>query len=390
MKYQVLAMQGVPRHLDKNLVLCIGLDVLLDAKGDTVALGLDNASFNVLGLKCSQIVNAVVSDRAALSVAKNRDVFPLYHNLDVSPCLMHDMDKPQASALGKLVRSSKRVEVNPFPEGVALWMKAHGLGVHFSYSTRLLLLHEHCATAKCAAIKVQLDLNDTRVAAQHGLFLSLIRMMPALQVYLLQYTGDNIEAIDMSRRQFQDLIVQEGVLDVMRLTTVLPQYESQMNRAYGPLYKELTMKRLHRPTLFIIDESQLCTNKGPRPTRKEVAVITMSATAQETRRRALLELERRFCDNRTEVLNGSAVVKSKHELVCMGLDLRLCSCTHLLKSEAELAKHEIVEAYVVYGLNVFEYEYAEKERIRQNQAHETQVEQAVGGSRKKCRRQETP
>ena len=103
---------------------------------------------NVLGIKCSQIVTAVVSDHAALSVAKNRDVFPLYEALvDVAPCLMHDMDKPQASAIGKLVRSSKRAEVNPFP-----------------------------------AIKVQLDLNDTRVAAQHGLFLSLIRMMPALKV----------------------------------------------------------------------------------------------------------------------------------------------------------------------------------------------------------------
>jgi hypothetical protein len=87
-------MQGVPPGLDKNLVLCIGLDVLLDSKGDTVALGLDDASFNVLGLRCSQIVNAVVSDRAALSVGRNRDVFPLYQ-VDTVPCLMHDMDKPR-------------------------------------------------------------------------------------------------------------------------------------------------------------------------------------------------------------------------------------------------------------------------------------------------------
>jgi hypothetical protein len=77
MKYQVLATQGVPHGLDKNLVLC----------------------------------------------------------------LMHDMDKPQASAIGKLVRSSKRVLVNPFPEGVALWRKAHALAVHFSYSNRLSILH---------------------------------------------------------------------------------------------------------------------------------------------------------------------------------------------------------------------------------------------------------
>ena len=45
----------VPPALDKNLILCIGLDVLLDGKGDTVVFGLDDglddASFNVLGLK---------------------------------------------------------------------------------------------------------------------------------------------------------------------------------------------------------------------------------------------------------------------------------------------------------------------------------------------------
>jgi hypothetical protein len=239
-KYQVLGMQGVPPGLDKNLVLCIGCDVLLDSKGDTVALGLDDASFNVLGLKCSQLVNAVVSDRADLSVGKNRDVFPLYQVIDVAPCLMHDMDKPQASALGKLVRSSKRVQVNPFPEGISLWKKAHALGVHFSSSNRLHILHEFCTTVKCAAIKVQLDLNDTRVAAQHGLFLSLIRMMPALRLYLSQYAGENAADIEMSMDEFKDLIVQEAVLDTMRLTTVLPQYEKNLNRAFGPLYKGMS------------------------------------------------------------------------------------------------------------------------------------------------------
>jgi hypothetical protein len=112
---------------------------------------------------------------------------------------MHDMDKPQTSAIGKLVRSSKRAEVNPFPAGIALWKKGHALGAHFSYSNRLAILHQHCATVKCAAIKVQLDLNDTRVAAQHGLFLSLIRMMPALKLYLLEYIGENAGDIEMSR-----------------------------------------------------------------------------------------------------------------------------------------------------------------------------------------------
>ncbi len=113
---------------------------------------------------------------------------------------MHDMDKPQSSAIGKLVRSSKRQLVNPFAAGIALWKKAHDLGVHFSYSKRLATLHQFCVQvkwlAKCAKIKVQLDLNDTRVAAQHGLFLSLIRMMPALKLYLMEYTGEHQKKID--------------------------------------------------------------------------------------------------------------------------------------------------------------------------------------------------
>ena len=307
-------------------------------------VGLDDASFNVLGLRCSQIVNAVVSDRAALSVGRNRDVFPLYQ-VDTAACLMHDMDKPQASALGKLIRSSKRVQVNPFPEGISLVKKAHALGVHFSYSNRLDILHKHCATVKCAAIKVQLDLNDTRVPVQHGLFLSLIRMMPALVLYLSQYTGENVEDMDLTKEEWKDLIVQEAVLDAMRLTTVLPQYEKHLNRAFGPLYKELTIKTLRNHTLWIIDKKQLCTNTGPRPTRKEVCVINLSAVGQETRRRALLECERRFCVNRTEQLNGSVVVKSNHELVCMGLDLRLYACNHLVKAEAAEVQQPAVAGF---------------------------------------------
>jgi hypothetical protein len=50
-------------------------------------------------------------------------------------------------------------------------------------------------------------LNDTHVAAQHGLFLSLIRMMPALKMYLTEYTGENAADIEMSKDECQDLIV---------------------------------------------------------------------------------------------------------------------------------------------------------------------------------------
>ncbi len=91
---------------------------------------------------------------------------------------------------------------------------------------------------KYAAIKVQLDLNDTRVAVQHGLFLSLIRMKAALKLYLVAYTGENTTDIEMTKDEFKDLIVQEVVLDTMRLTTVLPQYETNC-------LEGLTFDRIH-------------------------------------------------------------------------------------------------------------------------------------------------
>ena len=98
-------------------------------------------------------------------------------------------------------------------------------------------------------------------------------------------------------------------------------------------------------------------------------MINLSPIGQETRKRGLLECERRFCVNRTEEVNGSAVVKSTHELVCMGLDLRLCACNHLVKAEAAEVKNAVCDAYVKYGMNVFEHDHTEKLRMPQERPH---------------------
>jgi hypothetical protein len=97
----------------------------------------------------------------------------------------------------------------------------------------------------------------------------------------------------------------------------------------------------------------------------------------------LLECESRFCVNRTEELNGSAVVKSTHDLVCMGLDLRLCACNHLVKTETAEVKNDVCDVYVKYGMNVFEHDHAEKLRMREEEADEVALGQEEGGSRKK-------
>ncbi len=67
----------------------------------------------------------------------------------------------------------------------------------------------------------------------------------------------------------------------------------------------------------------------------------------------------------------------------MGLDVRLCTCTHLVRQEASLVKIAVCEAYIKYGMNVFEYEHTEKQRIREEETDEVSLGQAEGDSRKK-------
>ncbi len=51
-------------------------------------------------------------------------------------------------------------------------------------------------------------------------------------------------------------------------------------------------------------------------------------------------------------------------------------------------KDTIVEAYVVYGMNVFEYEHTDKQRILENQTDETAVDQTESDNHKKYHREE--
>ena len=51
-------------------------------------------------------------------------------------------------------------------------------------------------------------------------------------------------------------------------------------------------------------------------------------------------------------------------------------------------KDTVVEAYEVYGMNVFEYDHTEKQRILENQTDESVADQTEGVSRKKYLREE--
>jgi len=75
--------------------------------------------------------------------------------LDEEVCGMHDGDKIGQSAVGGLIRSKNKVQINPFQEGQELMKKAHKLGTYFSYSNR----HAQLMTFR-QQIKDQPELNS--------------------------------------------------------------------------------------------------------------------------------------------------------------------------------------------------------------------------------------
>ena len=62
------------------------------------------------------MANAAIQDGAALGVARALGV-------EDNVCLMHDNDKVGSSAVGNLVRTKNKREINPFPEGQDLLKK---------------------------------------------------------------------------------------------------------------------------------------------------------------------------------------------------------------------------------------------------------------------------
>ena len=122
----------------------------------------------------------MVSDRAALSVSVKAGLD------EAEACDMHDGNKVGAAATGKLTRSRMGVCINPFPAGVALLLKAHNLAVHFSYGSRRDELLRIAKSLGAAEITLKADHNDTRIAAEHGLLFSTLRMNRPLKMYHLK------------------------------------------------------------------------------------------------------------------------------------------------------------------------------------------------------------
>ena len=163
---------------------------------------------------------------------------------------MHDGDKIGLSAVGRLSRTKHKVPVNPFPEGQELMKKAHRLGTYFSYITRHSQLMSFRQQVKDQPeLKIQVDLNTTRVAAQHGLLSSELKLNRLLRLYMTVHN----DAPQLSSSEWDSIAEIEGILNISKDLTTLMQYENIYNGAFGQIIKHVTLKRLRSGFIPVID-----------------------------------------------------------------------------------------------------------------------------------------
>jgi hypothetical protein len=189
---------------------------------------IETTTLERTGCVFGSLVGLLVSDRAALGVAKalNMD--------EIEGCLMHDGQKVAEAATGKLTRSPNKIVVNPFKEGAALLARAHKMAVHFSWGSRRKKLEVIIKKlGGVPNITLKLDLNDTRIAAEHGLLISSLRLHRARMTYKLE----NPSAFFVFEGDWPAWTEFEAVLNTSQVLTKVAQYEVLYMAAYGPVVK---------------------------------------------------------------------------------------------------------------------------------------------------------
>lgn len=155
-------------------------------------------------------------------------------------------------------------------------------------------------------IKIQVDHNGTRVAAQYNLLHSELRLHRALPLFQAQLTGkvasECLGKWNASPTFFQHISEVEAVLNITKITTTLAQYEQKYTGAFKSLIEGTTMRALRKGTLPVIDLEK--TTASPHLPRKDVALST--TIGKMALQRATLEGERRCCGNTGETLKRAA------------------------------------------------------------------------------------
>ena len=112
-KYYSIGLQFTDKSFDCNHVTALSLGKVTTTTASSLAPHIQQIVHNMTSMELDVIVASSIQYCAALNVATELD-------LDPDKCAMHQGDKIGKSAIGELLRTRNRVQLNPFPAGVDL------------------------------------------------------------------------------------------------------------------------------------------------------------------------------------------------------------------------------------------------------------------------------
>ncbi len=362
--YQAVGIQFISPSWDRNYVVCTAFKRSLYNTGEDVAELISKTMRERTGFGVLDIANSCISDRAAMSVAKHfgftHDRIETYKKgqdtIDISACLMHDLDKIPESAFGQLTRSQGKNVVNRFKDGEAVMKVCKAAARELNLDQNFDQLSKSAKVVDIPIVRPQIDKNGTRIAALCNTMHSLLRMAPAIEVCSTGKAGkDLLGTFNGESGEFKMLEAVkecEAIGYVCRIGTTIAQTESRMMSAIGPLLVSHVMLKLRAKKISMFNTQKISHNdKEPR---ESVEVSKFSPFGKVALERACLEGERRFCGNKTEVLTGGNPVVSRRELIASVLDLRTLKGGHM---DGHLESKDILqEEYIKFAIKAIEWD----------------------------------
>ena len=377
--YQAFGKQFILPEWEGNVVICWGFSKSTGKKDKDVAILAKETHRSHYDIEFSEAMNSAIADRAAKGANKELGV-------EDEVCGMHDIDKVGQSATGALVRSKDNKPVNPAPALQAHMKNAHNMAKHFSYGHRYedMWLIADAANVTYSKSKFQLDLNGTRVAAQHNLLHSELRAASAVPPYFASLSSNKETLGWESTAEFWKATSEiEAILNITKTTGTLVQHEKLYTGAYLPLVKVMTLNSLLKPSLAVVDLSRPSTL--PKLPRKALPVEELGSLGTEAHSRAIIECQRRFCGSKTEtVIKPSPEVElTDRQLLATLLDLRTCGAEHLSPTQYDKAKKVFSDAYVKFATTAHHFHKAKIEKAEREAAAakaEAEAKRAAAGS----------
>ena len=140
-------------------------------------------------------------------------------------------------------------------------------------------------------IKIQVDHNGTHARAYYMLILSLLRVNHGLKLY--NQAEPTFLKAKLAKKEWQSLCEQEAVLKPSTENIIFMQTEQHYTAAFRSMSIDSMLTGMRAETFQIVDLDKV--GHGSKLPRTLKSIRDFTNVGKVTRKRAILETERRYC-----------------------------------------------------------------------------------------------